>query len=164
MLSTRMESALNDQINLEFQSAYAYLGMSLEMAHAGFSGAASWLQGQYEEELSHAFRIIKYVQDRMGTVTLGALTAPAARYEQPLDAFRDALEHERRVTAAIDGLVTIAREENDSATENLLAWFVDEQVEEESTAATVIARLEMAGTNSAALLLVDSELGSRSSD
>ena len=67
MLSTRMENALNDQINLELQSAYSYLGMSLDMSHAGFTGAAGWLRQQYDEEVSHAFRIIRYFQDRMTT-------------------------------------------------------------------------------------------------
>ena len=60
-----MENALNDQINLELQSAYSYLDKSLDMAHACFVGAVGWLRHQYEEEFSHAFRIIRYVQDRM---------------------------------------------------------------------------------------------------
>ena len=163
MLSSRMETALNDQINLELQSAYAYLGMSLDMGHADFAGAAAWLRLQYEEELSHAFKIIGYVQDRMGRVRLDSIDAPGDGYEQPLDAFRAALEHEKRVTKAINSVLAIARDEDDTATANLLAWFVDEQVEEEASASAVIARLELAGSNSAAMLLVDSELASRSS-
>ena len=39
-----MENALNDQINLELQPAYSYLGKSLDMAHACFAGAAGWLR------------------------------------------------------------------------------------------------------------------------
>ena len=46
MLSTRMENALNDQINLELQSAYSYLGMYLDMSHASFTGSAGWLSQQ----------------------------------------------------------------------------------------------------------------------
>ena len=65
MLSTRMENALNDQINLELQSAYSYLGISLDMSHAGFAGAVGWLRQRCEEEISRAFRIIRYVQDRL---------------------------------------------------------------------------------------------------
>ena len=159
-----MENALNDQVNLEMQSAYAYLGMSLDMRHAGFNGAASWLRQQHEEELSHAFKIIGYIQDRLGMVRLQPLDAPTESYEQPLDAFRAALEHEKKVTGAINALMEIARDENDTASENLLSWFVDEQVEEEASATAVITRLEMAGSNSAAILMVDSELASRSSD
>ena len=41
--------------------------MSLDMSHAGFTGAAGWLRQQYDEEVSHAFRIIRYFQDRMTT-------------------------------------------------------------------------------------------------
>lgn len=164
MLSTRMENALNDQISLEMESAFAYLGMSLDMRHAGFNGAAGWLRQQSDEEMSHAFKIIGYVQDRLGMVRLQSLDAPSGSYEQPLDAFRAALKHEKKVTGAINGLIDIAREENDTPSENLLAWFADEQVEEEATATAVITRLEMAGSNSAAILMVDSELASRTSE
>ncbi len=135
--------------------------MSLDMAHAGFTGAASWLRQQYEEEISHTFKIIEHVQGRTGKVQLQPLDAPDSSFDQPLDAFRAALKHEQKVTAAINELVGIAQDENDTASENLLAWFVDEQVEEEASATAVITRLEMAGSNSAAVLIVDSELESR---
>ena len=161
MLSRKLEEALNDQIGMEFQSAYVYLGMSLDMRQTGFTGAAGWLRAQYDEEVAHAFKIIEHVQDRFGNVQLQSFERPSANYERPLDAFSAALEHEKRVTASIHRLVKLAQEEGDTASENLLAWFVDEQVEEERTAADVVTKLEMAGSNSAAQLLVDSELGSR---
>ena len=161
MLSSELERALNEQIQLELQSAYIYLGLSMDMNRANFPGAASWLKSQYEEEITHAFRVIEHVQQRRGRVELQALDAPVAGSGNPLDTFRTALEHERAVTAAINRLLRIAREQDDAACENLLAWFVDEQVEEEASAQTVISRLEMAGSDAAALLMVDSELAER---
>ncbi len=161
MLSPKIEAALNAQTNMEFQAAYLYLGMSLDMRRAGFTGAAAWLHAQYREEVSHAHKIIGHVQDRLGNVQLLPLDAPSVTYEQPIEVFRATLEHEKKVTSAINDLVRLAQDEGDSAAENLLSWFVDEQVEEEATAAAVVARFEMAGSNSAALLMVDSELSSR---
>jgi ferritin len=46
---------------------------------------------------------------------------------------RVALESEKKVTIAIAGLFEIARDTNDYASESFMQWFVDEQVEEEST-------------------------------
>ena len=43
----------------------------------------------------------------------------------------------------------------------MLHWFVNEQVEEEKSATEIVERLRMAGEDSAALLLLDSELGQR---
>lgn len=164
MLSPKLERDLNDQINLEFESAYLYLGLSLDMQGAGYAGAASWMKAQYEEELSHAFRIMGHVQDRMGRVALQPIDAPGAPCESPLDAFRAALEHEKRVTDSINRLLRVAREEDDAACENLLSWFVDEQVEEEASGQAVVTRLEMAGSDTAALLMVDAELAGRASE
>ncbi len=163
LISPRIESALNSQINLEMQSAYVYLGMSLDMHRAGFTGASHWLRSQYDEETKHAFKIIDYVQDQFGVVQLQAIDSAGARHEQPIDAFRAALEHEKKVTESINNVLGIAQEEGDAATESLMTWFVDEQVEEESTTGNVVKRLEVAGSNSAALLLIDSELGGRDS-
>ena len=44
-----------------------------------------------------------------------------------------ALEQEKRVTEQINGLLRIAREESDFASEQFLQWFIKEQVEEVAT-------------------------------
>ncbi|MDN5793449.1 MAG: ferritin, partial [Brevibacterium aurantiacum] len=46
----------------------------------------------------------------------------------------------------------------------LLHWFIDEQVEEESTISEIIGRLELVGDSGSGLLRIDSELGSRHPD
>jgi len=51
--------------------------------------------------------------------------------------------------------------ENDFPAQVMLNWFVTEQVEEEKSATDVVERLKMAGDDSAALLLLDGELGKR---
>ena len=47
-----------------------------------------------------------------------------------------ALEQERRVTAQINELTRIAREESDFASDQFMQWFIKEQVEEVATIAT----------------------------
>ena len=43
----------------------------------------------------------------------------------------------------------------------MLHWFIEEQVEEESTASQILETLRMIGDNSNALLMLDKELGQR---
>ena len=51
--------------------------------------------------------------------------------------------------------------EGDYATQVMLQWFINEQVEEEKTVRDVIASLRMVNGRSDALLLLDREMGSR---
>ena len=50
-----------------------------------------------------------------------------------------ALDHEKRVTEQINGLLRIAREENDFASEQFMQWFIKEQVEEVATMSDLLA-------------------------
>ena len=57
-LSSKLENVLNDQINLELCSAYAYLGMAAYFDRTPFTGFAKWMQVQSAEELGHANRAV----------------------------------------------------------------------------------------------------------
>ena len=54
-----------------------------------------------------------------------------------------------------------AIKENDHATRVILEWFVEEQVEEESSSLNLIKQVQMAGNAPGAILLLDRELGAR---
>ncbi|MDR0823562.1 MAG: ferritin, partial [Prevotella sp.] len=54
MLSKKLESALNAQINAEFWSAYLYLSMAAYFAADGKPGFANWFEIQFKEEQDHA--------------------------------------------------------------------------------------------------------------
>jgi ferritin len=82
-------------------------------------------------------------------------------FESTLKVFEMALAHEKKISAHINQLYKLAKDENDYAFESFLKWFLDEQVEEEATAGEIIDRLKMAGDNSAAILMLDKELGAR---
>jgi ferritin len=161
MLKEPIEAALNDQINAEFQAEYLYLSMAAYFEEEGLPGFAAWMRAQADEERSHALRIYDYVVERDGRVKLDAIDAPAAEWESPQAAFKAAYDHEVKVTGMIDDLVALARAENDNATENMLQWFVAEQVEEEATAQDILDKLRHVGDDGPGLLMVDQELGQR---
>ncbi|MDR0661464.1 MAG: ferritin [Prevotellaceae bacterium] len=161
MLTKKMESALNTQINEEFWAAYLYLSMSAYFTSEGFPGFAGWMHVQAQEEVTHAMKIYNYVLERGGKVALEPLKAVATSWKSPLDVFQASLEHEQKVTAMIDKLVEIAIEEKDHATRSMLQWFIDEQVEEESSAKTIIDSLKLIGDNGYGLYSIDKDLASR---
>jgi ferritin len=164
MLSAKMEKALNDQINAELFSAYAYLSMSAYFEGNDFTGFASWMNAQAQEEVAHAMKIYKFIIDRGGQVKLAAIDGPPVEWDSPLAVFEAGYKHEQHVTSLIHKLVALAIEENDYATKNMMDWFVDEQVEEEASASEIVQQLKLIGDNGHGLLMLDRELGQRKYD
>jgi ferritin len=154
-LSTKLEKALNDQINLELGSAYAYLAMAGYFESTPFAGFAAWMHLQSEEELGHAQRFFKYINERGGRVELKSIAEPRNEFKTPLDAFRASLVHEQRVSASICAIYEMAQAEKDFPTLSFLKWFLDEQVEEEKSVSDMIAKLELVGNNNNGLFHLD---------
>lgn len=154
-LSANIEKALNDQLTLELSSAYAYLGMAAHFESTPFAGFAAWMKVQAGEEHEHADKFFKYLSERGGKISLGALAAPKCEYKTPLEAFRTSLAHEQKVSASILAIYELAQAEKDYPTLSFLKWFLDEQVEEEKNVSDVIAKLELIGDNPNGLFHMD---------
>jgi ferritin len=126
MITKKMQDAINTQINTEFYSAYLYLSMAGYFESIELKGFANWMRVQAQEEQFHAMKFYNYIFERGGTVTLRAIDAPPANWDSPLAVFEATLQHEQKVTAMINDLVYLARNEKDNASEVLLHWFVNE--------------------------------------
>jgi len=161
MLSKTMQDALNEQINKEYYSAYLYLSMSAYFESINLPGSAKWMRAQHDEERAHALKFFDYVNDRDGRVTLKAIDQPPADFASPLAVWEMVLEHEKKVTGMIYKLYEVALAEKDYATQSLLKWFIDEQVEEEKNATLLVERFKQAGNQPATLLLFDGHLTKR---
>jgi len=85
-------------------------------------------------------------------------------WNSPKEAFEDTLNHEKVVTGKIYQLMDMAIELKDYATQNMLKWFVDEQVEEEDTVRKIVGKLEKIENIPAALYALDKRLGKREND
>lgn len=158
MLNERVQQALNAQINMEMRAYYTYLSMAAYFEAESLNGFAAWLRHHSDEEMVHAMKIYDFINHRRGRVMLDALPAPRNTWDSPIAAFENALEHEKRVTASIDALMDLTREEKDHATESFLMWFVDEQVEEEEMVDLAIQKLKRIGDFGPGLYLLDREM------
>ena len=163
-LSSKLEKVLNDQVHLEFSSAYAYLGMAAYFERTPFTGFGKWMQLQSKEELGHANRFFKYIVERGGKITLQAIAEPKCDYKSPLDAFKASLGHEQRVSASVCAIYELAVAEKDYATLSFLKWFLDEQVEEERNVTDILAKLELVGDNNSGLYQIDQQAGRRAEE
>lgn len=164
MISKKMQNAINAQINAELYSGYMYLSMAAYFASTNLPGFAGWMRLQAQEELAHGMKLYDFVEDRAGKVVLKVIEAPPAKWNSPLAAFEAVFKHEQKVTGLINKLVDLAIEENDHATRGFLQWFVDEQVEEESSADAVVQKLKLVKDAPGGLFMMDRELAGRSAD
>lgn len=161
MLNEKVKDALNEQVNAELYSAYLYLSMVAYFKKISLEGFARWMEIQAMEEMTHAMKIFEYISERGSHVILTPIAGPETMWESPLAVFEDAYRHEVKVSDLINNLVDIAMEHKDHATTNFLQWFVGEQVEEETTADTVVQKLKLVGNDGGGLFMLDQELGAR---
>jgi ferritin len=161
MLSERLLTALNDQVNFEFYSEYSYIAMAAYCEAQDMPGFANFFKVQAQEERFHAMKFYDYIYQMNGNVTLNSLEKPEGEFSDVLDVFRHGFTHEKEVTKRIYNLMDIATDEREHATISLLKWFIDEQVEEENTFNTIIKRLQRIIDSPAALYLLDEELAAR---
>ena len=157
MISEKMQGAINNQINAEMYSSYLYLSMSAWFEHAGLEGFANWMRVQAQEEMVHAMKMYTFINERGGKVTLQAIDAPPTEWSAPLEIFKAVCDHEAKVTGLINGLMKVAREENDNASIIFLEWFVTEQVEEEKSAGDWVKNLQLIGENGHGLFMLNRE-------
>ena len=161
MLSNRLHEAINAQINAELWSAYLYLAMSMDAEAKGLKGVANWFHVQYLEEQDHARIFMNYLNSRDAKVTLLPIAEVPVTWDSVLAMYKQTLEHEKKVTALINNLATIANEDRDFASINRLVWFIDEQVEEEENAREMISAFEAVEGNKYGMYMLDKELATR---
>lgn len=153
--------AVNDQITMELASSIAYLQMAAYFDGLNLTGMSSWMKAQAEEEKEHAHLFLDFVLDRGNPVEIGAIEAPKSDFASVQQAFETALAQERAVTKSIHDIYRLAAETGDLGSYPFLQTFIEEQNEEESMVETILERVKLAGDESSAILLLDSELGGR---
>lgn len=160
-LSDTIQKALNRHINEEFYSSYLYLSMSAWCESVDLPGFAHWLRMQSQEEYAHAMNLFDFVLEREGRALLLPVKEPPVEFASILDVMQSTLDHERAVSHLIHELYALSVKEGDYPTQVHLQAFITEQVEEEKTAADIVAQLRMIGDSASDLLLLDRRMAAR---
>jgi len=161
MISQKLETAINEQINKELFSEYYYLSMASYFNSVGLDGFENFFLVQAEEERFHAMKMYRFVNERGGRVILSQIDTPKTEFASSLEVFQLAYEHEQFVTKLINDLMDLAISENDHAAKSFLNWFVDEQVEEEDSMESIVSKLKLIDGQGNGLLMLNKELAAR---
>lgn len=161
-IEQKYAEAINDQITLEHTASLVYRQLAFDMHAIDLTGIASWFSVQAEEEIQHAEKFTQYLLDRDYHPVLQTIELSGETVDNALDAFKASLAHEEKVSEAIRNLYRVADEVGDIDSRPLLHWFLNEQVEEESTVSEIIGRIELLDGDGSGLIELDKQLGTRS--
>jgi bacterioferritin B len=137
--ATRFTDQLTVQIGNELAAHNQYLACAVHYDALTMPRMAAFFYGQALEEREHAMMMIQYLLDTDSDVVIPAVGAPVSTFSYVVAPIALALEQEKRVTEQVNGLLRIAREENDFASEQFMQWFIKEQVEEVATMSDLLA-------------------------
>ncbi len=160
-LPMSVAKALNAQVNAELTASYHYLAMSAYFETQSLPGFASWFRAQSAEETVHGMKIHDYILRRDADVTFADISANNQSFQSAEDVVSTALKMEQAVTAQIHDIHTLATKENDPATQALMHWFLDEQIEEDESMRDLLERVSAAGDDRWRLLYLDGEIAGR---
>jgi ferritin len=124
----------------------------------GLTGCAEFMRAQSEEEREHAMRFYDHLVDRSARVEIPHVEPTDSEWPSERAAFEAAYEHEQKVTRQIEEIYDHAEKEGDRPLQNMLDWFIDEQVEEEHTFNRLLDLFELTGDDEPDLLEIDERL------
>ncbi len=148
MLNKNVQDILNAQVEKEGFSSNLYLAMASWAESEGYSGISQWLYAQAEEEHMHMLKLLHYVNDSGGNAIIPAFKKPPVTYPDVKKMFEQVYAHEQHITASINEIVAVTIAEKDYTTNHWIQWFVNEQIEEEKNARTILDKLKLLGKES----------------
>jgi ferritin len=166
-LSKVLSDALNAQVTKEAHASQIYLSYASWADRQGFTGIPTFLFRHAAEERDHMMKLLEYILQRGAEVKISAIPAPHENPTSLQNCFERIFEHETDNTKAIYKLVKLSHDEEDWATLNFMQWFVEEQIEEETLAMSILDKIKLAGgekMNHNALYQLDKDLEKASGD
>jgi len=161
MLNEKLAGLLNNQVNMEWYSAYLYLDIYAYYTDKNLNGFGNWFLVQTQEERDHAMLFTRYLLNNSEQVILQDVKAAHNQFEDFRAPAEAAFRHEQQVTQSINNIYAAAYELKDFRTMQFLDWFVKEQGEEEKNTEDILKRYDLFGSDAKSLYLLDAELATR---
>ncbi len=147
MASKSFVARLNEQIGNEFAAHQQYVACAVYYDSLTMPRMAAFFYRQALEERDHAMMMVRYLIDQDEAVEIPGVDAPHNDFEDIVAPVELALAQERRVSEQINGLMALARNESDFASDQFTSWFVKEQVEEVARMSDLLTVVRRARTD-----------------
>ena len=156
LISKELNDAINEQVGHELHASHQYVNIATYFDSFPLKKLGELFYKQAEEERSHAMRFIKYVVDAGGEVRIPAVAAPVFTFKTVEEAVKLSLDWELEVTRRINALMDIAVAQKDYMAQDMLRWFVTEQLEEVSSMDNLLKVVKLTGERN--LIMVEAYL------
>jgi ferritin len=157
LVSKTVEGILNEAVHSELYASQLYRHVANQLQRIGYFGAQKFFAGESADELTHYQRHADYLNDR-GTV---ARMPTVEAINDPIKSLGDALElaYETELQLGKDYERWYKACSEDMTTQRHLLFFLEEQQTSVGQYGDLLARMARAGSNEAAVLLIDQEMG-----
>ncbi|UCE06289.1 MAG: ferritin [bacterium] len=161
MISDKMAAKINEQIKNELYSGHLYLSMAAYCSSVDMDGFANFFIVQEQEERFHAMKFYHYLVEQNQDVKIYGLDQPKQDFKSLEEVFDMAWKHEQKVTSLLNDIMHLAVEEKDFATQSLMHWYIDEQVEEEASMLGILKKIQMLGEKGHGIFMLDAQMKAR---
>ena len=158
MLTKKMLSILNDAIHSELFASNLYKHVANQLQRLGYFGAQKFFLSESSDELGHYQKIVDYINDRGLVATVPQIEMQEEKVTSLRDALAIGFDTEKTLSEDYSEWFKQAFAE-DVVTAQFFLQFIEHQRKSVGEYGDLIARLDRAGNNEAALLIIDRELG-----
>ncbi len=156
LIGVKLNEAMNAQVGNEFGANMQYLSIAGYFEQQNLKMLAELFFEQAEEEKEHAMKFVRYILETGGDLRIPTIAEAKHTFESAEEAVEAALDWEKEVTRQINELMNIAVDEKDYLAQNMLNWFVEEQLEEITKMEQLLSVVRRAGERN--LLMVEAYL------
>jgi len=158
MLTKTMLKNLNDAIHSELFASNLYKHVANQLQRLGYFGAQKFFLSESSNELGHYQKIVDYINDRGLVATVPQIEMQEEKVTSLRDALAIGFDTENTLSEDYSEWFKQAFAE-DVVTAQFFLQFIEHQRKSVGEYGDLLARLDRAGANEAAILLIDQELG-----
>ncbi len=145
LISEEMAAALSKQVGAEYFAALQYDMVAAYFERQALPELTALFRAQADEEITHAQRLIDYINETGGVLAIPAIRQGRADFGSIEEAVQTVHDNELSVTETFNRLMDRAIGEHDHLARGMLQWFVDEQLEEMSLIGDLLQVVRRAG-------------------
>ena len=138
-MNSKVKELMNNQITRELESAYLYLEFSNFFDSRNLSGYANYYRVQAKEEIDHAMAIYDYMHKANESVKLMVIRPPQNEYKSIEEILEENLKAEQDITNSINKIYDATIKNSDFSSKIFIQWFINEQLQEESSVNKMIS-------------------------
>lgn len=157
LLAKPIEAMLQEAVQAELYASHLYKSMANQLQRIGYFGAQKFFAGESANELTHYQKHADFLNDRGAIANLPALEPITDKVMTLNDAIEIAYETELQLGSDYERWYKGCA--SDVTVQQFLLQFLEEQRKSVGEYGDLLARLARAGTNEAALFMIDTELG-----